>query len=70
MIKWTQLLVTNKDKWIIANFQYLSEVEILKETIYLSEDGSHQVGFDEVVLVSKYDIDRFLISLDLMTINE
>jgi hypothetical protein len=70
MLKWTQLLTMAKDRWVIASLGYLSEMEIVKERIICNEDGSKSVPFEDVVLVSKYDSDRRLISEDLAAIND
>lgn len=70
MLKWTQLLTVAKDRWIIASLDYLSEAEIVKEKILCSEDGSKSIPFEEIVLVSRFDSDRRLISEDLAGINE
>lgn len=70
MLKWTQLLTIAKDRWVIASLEYLSETEIVKERIICYEDGSKSVPFEDIVLVSKYDSDRRLISEDLAAIND
>ena len=62
------LLRVTKESWVFIDLEWVSEIEIVKERLFYSDEGS--ISFDDLILVSQFDNKHRLISEDLASINE